>query len=125
MMPTSTQNNRNSDAIVLEKIENLRCDIADMKKSLKDLYDSFNEFQRASLVDRTQIRDEVKSALRRIDTHDVQIETIASDIKKLEDSMRPLIFANKVLAFVSVALGSSVIILIWEIVLHKVQLVFP
>jgi len=125
MMPTSTQNNRNSDAIVLEKIENLRCDIADMKKSLKDLYDSFNEFQRASLVDRTQIRDEVKSALRRIDTHDVQIETIASDIKKLEDSMRPLIFANKILAFISVALGSSVIILIWEIVLHKIQIVFP
>lgn len=126
MMPTPTQNNKtNNEAILLEKLENLRCDIADMKQSLKDLYSSFNEFQRASLVDRTQIRDEVKTALKRIDTHDVQIEEISTDIKRIEDSIRPLVFANKILAFVSVALGSSVILLIWEIILHKVEIIVP
>lgn len=114
-----------SNQVVIERIETVRA----MLESISGKLDKHIEAQAASERDIALKLQEIDSrslaAHRRIDQHDQDIKNLAEQVQKLSDAIQPLVFANKILTWVAVGFGSSIIALIWGIITDRVSLVIP
>lgn len=114
-MPNPTTPN---SAVILERIDNLRADIADLKAQVSCLNESQFRFEKTYVEKHADVLQLASQANHRLDT-------LEPEVKELADSIKPLVFQSRIIAWLSVALGASVFALIWSIITHQVTIVIP
>lgn len=107
-----------SNAVLLEKIENLREDLAELSKAISYHLEAQVKFEQQSYSDRQLLKAQV-------DNHEKEIAELRTQVRKLTDMIRPLIVTNRILTWLGGILMASVVALIWGILTHQVLLIFP
>ena len=107
--------------VVLERVEQVRCDIAELKDTTK----SWIQFQRDYEREHVRVTQTAESAHVRIDIHEARMTTIESRIEELAKAVHPLVYTSKILSFILAIIGTSVIALIWGIIIGQIQIVMP
>lgn len=79
------------------------------------------EYQR----EHVRVIDMATSAHERIDHIELDVEKLTICVNQMKDVIQPVLFVNKILAWVLVAFGGSVVALIWAIITHQVSLIMP
>ena len=114
----TSQDNGSNTNVIVERLENLRVDIAELKGAYNLLNVSNQQFQRDYIAEHTKV------VLRLDNAHDL-IGRLDRKVCDMEKAIVPLVTWGKVAAFVFSALGVSVIGLIWSILTHSVTLAVP
>jgi hypothetical protein len=73
----------------------------------------------------TRVVGMVQNAHERIDRLEVDVAELTKCVQQMKDLIQPVLFVNKILAWVLVAFGVSIIALIFAIITHQVSMVFP
>ena len=120
MPPTPTSN-----AVLLERIENVIKKVDALASDIKCNAADFTKFAKEYEGSHTLVVESDKQAHKRIDDLNKRMDAFDEAMKKLADSIHPLIFTNKILTWLAVLLGSSIVALIWSILTHTVELVTP
>lgn len=79
------------------------------------------EYQR----EHVRVIDMATSAHERIDHLELDVEKLTVCVQQMKDVIQPVLFVNKILAWILVAFGASVVALIWAIITHQVTLIIP
>lgn len=111
--------------IVLERIDQLRGDVAELKDLFRKHVESQTTYERESAIVHAELDNKSSAAHRRLDEQEAIIKELSEQVQKLRDAIQPLVFTNKILTWLGLALGGSVLALIWSIVTHQVSLVIP
>lgn len=114
----------NVDAI-LATLTALHEDVGELKSSLNAHNNREFEFQREYEREHGKVVSKADAAHRRLDDLEKVIDSNTKTIKALSESIKPLLFANKLMSFVAAGFGLSVIGLIWAIIIGQVHLVLP
>ncbi len=117
--------NQPGNAVLLERIENVRCDVNALTSQIEKHIELRQEFLTAYTRAHTALEEKTLHAHGRIDKIETQIGLLTNQVSALEKSIQPLVFMSKVLSWLSVVLGTSIVALIWGILTHQVTLVFP
>ena len=120
MPPTSISN-----AVLLEKINNLIKKIDDITDDIKCNAGDFTKFAKEYAGAHVQVVERAELAHKRIDELNKRVDAMDAAIKQLTDSIHPLVYTNKILTWLAVIIGGSIITLIWAILTHTVELVAP
>lgn len=120
-MPAPQASNQ---AVLIERIETLRVDISELKQLMMTHIEAQEQDQRQYLREHAKVEASTVAAHRRLDDLEKLTAGLVNDTKALKDAIQPLIFANKILTWVGVLLGGSVVALIWSIITGQVTLVF-
>ena len=111
--------------VILEKVSNLQEDVTEIKKDVGCLNKSYQAFQREIIKENAELSMKAVSSHRRLDLHEKRMEAIELQMKEIRDMLQPLIYTNRILAFVGTALGASAIALIWSLITGKAVVVVP
>ena len=122
-----------SNIIIAERLEGLRQemqefrrtnadDLRDLKISNAELAAAVRTLAETYKVEHVKVLKDVAALERRMDVID---DPKDGKLTKLINEVQPLIFANRIMVWVFVSLGVSVIALIFSILTHQVTLVFP
>lgn len=111
--------------VALEKISNIEEDVSEIKKGFGDLNKSFLAFQRLSIKESAEFSMKVVSSHRRLDTHEERLKAIETQMTEIRDAIQPLIYTNRILAFIGGSLGVSVVALIWSLITGKAVMIIP
>jgi len=120
MSPTPTSN-----AVLLERIENVIKKVDSIASDVRCNASDFNKFAKEYEGSHTQVVESDKQAHARIDELKKRMDVFEEAMKELTESIHPLVFTNKILTWLAVLLGSSIVALIWSILTHTVELVTP
>ena len=120
MPPTSISN-----AVLLEKLENVSKQVDGLSSDIRCNATDFTRFAKEYQGSHTQVVESDKQAHARIDELKKRMDAFEDGMRKLTESIQPLIVTNKILSWLAIAFGGSVIALIWAIVTHTVELVAP
>lgn len=96
-----------------------------MNESLTAITTLLNNLLVEYRTEHVRVVDKATSAHQRIDRLEGEVEKITVCMERMRDDIRPMISMNKILVWIGVGLGSSIIALIWSILTHQVALVFP
>lgn len=108
----------NNSAVIVERLETLRSDVADVRNNVSQLHVFYREFHDTHTVEQERISEEMRHQATRIDAVEKRLGIV-------EQGMHPLIVWGKIFAFVATMMGGSIVALIWSILTHQVTLVFP
>jgi len=114
-----------SNAVLLEKIDNVLRNVENMSCDIKTNANDFTRFSREYEGSHTQVVESDKQAHARIDELKKRMDAFDEAMKKLTESIQPLIFTNKILTWLAVLLGGSIVALIWSILTHEITLLAP
>ena len=103
---------------LIERIDNVGEDVKEIKSTVNKMRDEARKVEKH--CSERHIRTEGL-----VEGHEERIKENTRAIKALQDSVQPLVMMSKVLGFVATLLAASVIGLIWMIITHQVQIVFP
>ncbi len=120
-MPSAQPGN----AVLLERIENVRCDVQELGGLMRSHVDSQQKFEKDYVQAHTELDTKASSAHLRIDKIETSIATLSAQLGTLEKSVQPLVVMSKMLGWLAMLLGTSIVALIWGILTHQVQLIFP
>lgn len=131
-MPATSQPASNNAAVLNERVVSIQSDIGEIKSSLACVSSNLERLERLYLVEHEKLSGRLDVTSRRLDEqitrsndNTKRIEEITNQVIKLEKSIQPLIFSNKILIWLGGILGASVVALIWMIITGQVALVFP
>ena len=111
--------------VILEKIINIQGDVSEIKIVAERLSTNYQIFQREVVRETAEATMKAAASHRRLDLHDERIKAIENQMKEIRDALHPLIWTNKILAFVGSAVGLSVIALIWSLITGKAVMIIP
>jgi len=114
-----------SNAVLLEKINNVLKNVEAMSSDIKCNANEFTAFAKEYVGSHTVVVEDTKRAHARIDELKKRMDAFEDALKELTESIHPLVFTNKILTWLAVLLGSSIVALIWSILTHTVELVAP
>jgi hypothetical protein len=116
-------------AVLLERVESLRTDTAEIKRQLEHLTVAFADRGAAHARENERVTNQATAAHRRLDIIEPKVDALEkmfrTDVQSLKDLIGPLRFQASVVTWFGAILGASVITLIWMIITGQVQLVFP
>jgi hypothetical protein len=119
MTPTTTNN-----AIIIERLEALACDMLEIKASLKEYQQSSVKFLVDFEIRYAAVDNKAGAAHTRLDKHDAEITAMTKSQAETARMVTSLVLQSKVINFVGAGLGVSIIALIWGILTHQVTLTF-
>ena len=114
-----------SNAVLLEKINNVLKEVGDMAGDIKCNANDFAKFANEYAGAHVKVVERADNAHSRINELNKRVDALDAAMKKLTDSIHPLIYTNKVLTWLAIGFGGSVIALIWAILTHAVEIVAP
>ena len=114
-----------SNAVLLEKINNVLKEVGDMAGDIKCNANDFAKFANQYAGEHVKVVERADNAHTRIDELKLRMDALELSMKKLTDSIHPLIYTNKILTWLAGVLGVSIVALIWSIITHTVELIAP
>jgi excinuclease UvrABC helicase subunit UvrB len=123
MTPPAARPNNND--VLVAKLDGMSCDMAEIKAAVKEQTESFRTFQVTYTKEHEIVVQTAKRAHERLDELAKSEAKQDQEIQALQDAIGPLIVMSKTLTWLAIALGGSIIGLIWMIIIGQVQLVFP
>ena len=111
--------------VILEKLSHVQEDVVEIKTEVGCLSKNYQAFQREYIKESAELSMKAMSSHRRLDVHERRLDAVETQMKEIRDALHPLIYTNKVLAFVGTALGASIIALIWSLITGKAVMVIP
>ena len=112
-MPPTTQSNTGA---ILERIEDLKCDVQNMAKDIKDFFREVQDFRIEYARAHTQVVADTN-------THKETLADHERRIKVLESVMSDFKIIKAVAVYLAVIITPAVFGLIWGIITHKITLV--
>ena len=110
---------------ILERVTNVQGDVTEIKKDVGCLNKSYQAFQREIIKENAKLSMKAVSSHRRLNLHEKRMKAIETQMKEIRGMLQPLIYTNRILAFVGTALGASVIALIWSLITGKAVVIVP
>lgn len=110
--------------IILERIANLAEDLKGVASDVKEHNDRERKFEQKYIEAHSELVNSTNNAHSRIDDLKRRVEENDKAIKQLQQAIQPLIQANRILTWLAILLGSSIIALIWMIITHQVTIVW-
>ena len=114
-----------SNAVLLEKINNVLKEVGDMAGDIKCNANDFAKFANEYAGAHVKVVERADNAHSRIDELNKRVDALDAAMKKLTDSIHPLIYTNKILTWLAGVLGVSIVALIWSIITHTLELTVP
>jgi hypothetical protein len=118
--------------VLLERLDYLRNEIAEMKDQLRVHLKSEQDWERDSIEVHSTLRNAIDAAHRRLDDQakrlgeqEEQIKGVTAEIRLLQSMIGPLVTTNKILSVIGGLLGTSIFALIWAILLHRISISIP
>ena len=111
--------------VILEKVLHIQEDVSEIKTEVGCLNNNYQAFQREYIKESAELSMKAVSSHRRLDVHERRLEAVETQMKEIRDALHPLIYTNKILAFVGTALGASIIALIWSLITGKAVMFIP
>lgn len=103
--------------VIMEKIENIRGDVVDIKTMLSCHIEAQQKFEQETNTSRALLSEKVGQLQTDVGDHEGRIG-------KLEDIVKRLAVTDAILRWVAVAFMSSLIALIWALLTDQVHLTF-
>lgn len=122
MTPSASPAN---NQVILERIDAMRADVAELKGLFQQHTATQIAFERESAVVRADHESKLIAAHRRLDDLEKRDKERSDQIDALRAAVQPLIYTNKILTWLAVLLGGSIVTLIISIVTHQVTIVVP
>lgn len=110
---------------IIERLKGIQEDVAEIKADLRAYNEREVAFQRHYEREHQIVLGKAEAAHRRIDGLEPKVAENADQVKILTNLIQPLISTNKVLIWLGVGFGLSVVALIWAIIIGQAQVVFP
>jgi len=120
-MPTTPTSN----AVLLERIGNVIDKVDALASDIRCNAGDFTRFAKEYEGSHTQVVESTKQAHARIDELKKRMDAMDEAMKQLTQAIQPLIATNKILTWLAIMLGGSIITLIWAILTHTIELVAP
>ena len=114
-----------SNAVLLERIENIIEKVDELAGDIRCNNGEFVKFAREYAGAHTQVVNSTEQAHKRIDELKTRMDALELSVKKMTDSIHPLIYTNKILTWLAGVLGVSIVALIWSIITHTLELTVP
>ena len=114
-----------SQGIVLERIESLRCDIAELRGAVDVLTRDYREFREVYVGAHVSLEAKAEAAHRRLDEHINGQKDLENDVKQLKEQLAPVVLWGKIIGFVGSAVMLSIIALIWSLITGELRLIVP
>ena len=115
---------RISNSILLERIEALMASMAEIKNEIKEHNASQVQFTIDYEKRHAILESNVKINREDIDDQDKDLRELKSNFSNIKSIVDRLVTQAKIEIWIGAAIGSSVIILIWSIIIGKVTLIF-
>jgi hypothetical protein len=122
---TEIKTTPSSNAIIIERLNALACDTAEIKNKLDKHEEAQNNFRIDYEIRHAAIEKKSDTAHLRLDETNKRMERLEQEINALKEAVRPLVLQAKILGWLAIALGSSVVALIWGILIHKITISVP
>jgi DNA repair exonuclease SbcCD ATPase subunit len=107
-----------SNEVIIERLTGLKEDLEKLNTVVTCLNENYQGFMTRYVQGHTEVEMKASAAHQRLDRLEPRLEG-------LEKAVAPLIMANKVIVWIAGVLGLSVIAMIWSVLTHQVQMVFP
>ena len=104
--------------VIMEKIENISADVAEIKTLLTSHVDAQTRFEQETLSSRAVTKEQLGVVQAQVIDHEKRL-------KASEDILRRLMYTDAILRWGAVTWMGSIIALIWGILTHQVVLGFP
>lgn len=104
--------------VILEKIENIQCDVGEIKTLLTNHVDAQIKFEAETLSNREVAKERMGALQAKVGNHEDRLE-------KVEKIVGRLAITDAILRWVALILMGSVITLIWGILTNQVTVNFP
>ena len=114
-----------SNAVLLERIENVIEKVDSLSGDIRCNSADFSRFANEYAGAHVEVVESTKNAHKRIDELKMRMDALDASMKRLTDSIHPLIYTNKILTWLAVGFGGSIMALIWAILTHTVELITP
>ncbi len=114
-----------SNGVLLERLENVACDVREVRDTLNAHATREQEFEKSYIRSHEQIVANCDQNTKRIDRLEGQLASLSHTIDELQRAVQPLIATNKILTWLAIALGGSIVALIWGILMHQVTVSIP
>lgn len=126
-MATNTDSNGRvtNQQVILERIEAVKCDLAEVRGMISELTRDYRSFREAYTKENVPLSLQAAAAHRRLDEHKEVHAKLEVQVEELKKQLTPLVLWGKVVAFVGSAVMLSVIALIWSLITGQVHMVFP
>ncbi len=131
-MAAATGQPSSQNAVIIERLDSIRGDIGELKAVLTEVNAWRNDFQAHYATAHAELDHKSNRAHLRVDEIerragelDRRTEENMKAIRSLENAIQPMIYTNRILAWLGGLLGVSMIALIWSIVIGQVSVVFP
>lgn len=135
--------------VIIERLSTLQDGQRDIGTNVSTLSCNFQNFQVAYTKSHEQLVATSENNMKRLDKvekeiteiadiipivtnnsedirkHEAQIEEVNKKLIELADAIKPLIFVNRIFVWLCIAVGSSVVALIWGIITHKIAVTIP
>lgn len=110
--------------VILERIERLGEGLREIASTVKEHNERERKFEQEYIKAHAELVNSTNNAHSRIADLKARVEANEKAIDELQKAVQPLIQANKILTWLAILLGSSIIALIWMIITHQVTIVW-
>jgi len=115
--------------ILVSEIQGVREDLKEIKSDIKCLTEWQTDFERHYNSEHVRVDSKADAANRRLDLLEPKVEklekAIRDEVQSIKDALHPLKLQAKIIVWVGVVLGMSIIGLIWSIIIGQAKVVFP
>ena len=116
---------QSNNAIVVERLENLRNGQSELKTAVDGMDDNLTKLIIEYRTEHERIVAAAQSAHVRIDNNNKRIAALETRMEDLAKAVTPLIYSNRILTFISSAFVLSIVALIWGLLTGSINLVVP
>lgn len=124
-MPTPSLTSRPNNEVLLERVENLRCDTGEIKEAVKELSGKVENLLLNYGLNHEKVVNRTEDAHRRIDDLEKIVKSQGEQLLKLSKSIEPLVTSNKILVWIAGGFGLLLIGFLFMILTHQVTVTFP
>lgn len=127
---TEPRTTPSSNAIIIERLNALACDTAEIKNKLDKHEEAQTTFRIDYEVRHANLEKKTEAAHARMDVFEKDLNkerearaALEKSVKEVTDKIGPLLTQAKIVNWIAVILGTSIITLIWGILTHTITIV--
>lgn len=121
---TPSQATTPNTAVLLERIEQIRGDVAEIKASVSCFSSSQTTFEKSYIENHAAVKADVKTVSDTAARAHKRIDDLELQMKMLGDAVKPLVFQSKILAWAATVIGGAMILgtlsFLWAVATHQI-----